>query len=252
MKKYGAVCVMLCGFAMINAPLHAEAPSARIAAPAPQAMEYKTAQAFLKALSRNDRIAVANMVSYPYPRPYPLSVIETPEEFAASWDDFFDAGNTPVILTDTYVMIGDKGLMFQASGIWVRGDNIIPIASTTGAKHYEDAKAKEEKSIHESLRGYTNVFKICETETKRIRVQQKGEALYYFSWPKTATFADAPDMTLTGTGEFQGTMGGVTYTFKNGDDTYVLDVPYVCEDPVCKDTLSVHKGSEQVSSDTCD
>lgn len=251
MKRYGAVCLILCAFAL-PVPVHAEAPAVRAIAPAPQAQEYKTAQAFLKALSLNDRFAIANMVSYPYPRPYPLSVIETPGQFVENWETFFDAGNIPVILTDSYAMIGDKGLLFQTSGIWVQGHNIIPVVSSTGAKGFEAAKAKEEKSVHMSVRGYTNVFKICETTEKRIRVQQKGEEIYYFSWPKTASFADTPDMVLTGEGEFQGTMGGVIYTFKNADDTYVLDVPYVCENAPCKDTLTVSKSGQQVSSEVCD
>jgi hypothetical protein len=48
--------------------------------------------------------------------------------------------------------------------------------------------------------------------------------LRYIAWSKPKTITEKPDLILShGVQEFQGTMGGVTYTFSNGQYYYQVD-----------------------------
>jgi len=66
---------------------------------------------------------------------------------------------------------------------------------------------------------------VCETKKFLIRVDElDNNELRYVSWSKPNSISDKPDLVLfKGVQDFHGTMGGVSYTFRNKKIFYQVD-----------------------------
>ena len=72
-------------------------------------------------------------------------------------------------------------------------------------------------------------------------------SLRYVAWAKGNPMSATPDLVLeNGVQEFQGTAGGVTYTFRNKDWTYIVDQVDLCEsEENCGKFIRILQGEEE-------
>ena len=82
-----------------------------------------------------------------------------------------------------------------------------------------------QNKIYPSVKMWKENILVCETNKFLIRVDLlDNDELRYIAWSKPKTITEKPDLILShGVQEFQDTMGGVTYTFSNGQYYYQVD-----------------------------
>jgi hypothetical protein len=91
---------------------------------------------------------------------------------------------------------------------------------------------KIKREIHPSVNTWNENVLVAKSEKLLIRVDRIDGGLRYVCWSKGKTIKDIPDIILyNGVEEEQSTMGGWTWTFKNGGWTYIVDDAEMCDEP---------------------
>ena len=184
-------------------------------------------------LVRNDQIIeLSKKILYPIKRQNPIPDIKTREEFILYYpilfDSTFKAKLTNTIFDSTNTINYYTGFGLFLGDIWLFDDGDIMTINYQSTKELEllnKLHTEIEGKIHKSVSNWKKNILVCETEKFLIRIDLlENNDLRYISWNKPKTISDKPDLILMkGIQEFQGTMGGITYTFQNQDWTYQID-----------------------------
>jgi len=184
---------------------------------------------FIDRIKTNDREDLANNVKYPFERPYPLPPIKNESEFMAYYNLLFDDELIKKIIEsnpkkdwDTY---GWRGIMFE--NIWLDYDGrlkAIDRLTDEERKLWNTLKEKDRLTIHSSLKNFENNVFVLKTDKFIIRIDNMGNDKYrYASWDINKTTQDKPDIILlNGVHAYDGSGGNNSYTFKNGDYSYIV------------------------------
>lgn len=186
----------------------------------------------IELIRQNNRMGLAEKVMYPLSRPNPVPDIKNKQEFVKYYTTLFDTAfkkkliDTEFDSTNTIDTYTGFGLL--NGEIWLFDDGRIMTfnhSSPEEIKLIETLKQQTEKRIHASVKPWQRNLYVCETDKFLIRVDQMDNSdIRYVSWSKPKHIEDKPDIILYhGVQEFQGTMGGITYTFKNREYFYVVD-----------------------------
>jgi hypothetical protein len=191
------------------------------------------------ALIKNDDVLqLSEMVEYPIKRPNPIPDINSKEEFILYYpilfDDFFKQALIKTKFTHENVVDNSRGLGLLYGDLWLneKGKIMTVNYSSSAEVTLQKKLIDETKSVmHKSVNKWKENIIVCETDKYLIRVDMLDDDSYrYTSWNKPKTISEKPDLVLfNGEQEFQGTMGGVTYTFKNSDWVYIIDDVHMCE-----------------------
>lgn len=180
-----------------------------------------------------DRVEeLADRVQFPLQRTNPIPDITTKEEFIAYYPTLFDSTFkqelTSTLFDSTNTIDHYTGFGLLNGTIWLDHDGRI----MTVNHHSKQERALRQKlqqevqnQMHPSVAEWLENVLVCETEKFLVRIDRDiDNKLRYASWSRPKTFMDAPDLVLNnGVREFQGTMGGITYTFQSSNWTYKLD-----------------------------
>lgn len=184
---------------------------------------------FVTVVARNDRKAMASLVSYPLQRNPPLSRIDNLRQFLEAYDEIFDqqflkAIATSKVATDWSEM-GWRGIMFQNGSLW------LDEAGKVTAINYQTEKGKRKRAqliesarrqIHASLHDFVEPVLEWETAKYHIRIDRTSDETFrYAAWSVNKKPADKPDLVLhNGTLAFDGSGGNHSYKFKSGPYHY--------------------------------
>jgi hypothetical protein len=190
-------------------------------------------------LKANDATKLATLIAYPLRRENPLPNIKNAKEFIAYYPILCDEAFRKKLekYSDNYVVEhhGSYGLVGDAfSGdIWLNEEGKITAINYLSAEESrlkEACAAKIQSRVHPSVREWKENVRVGKSNNLTIRVDRTEKGLRYVSWSKGHSMAEKPDLILfNGVEEAQGTMGGWTWTFKNGNWTYVVDDVKQCE-----------------------
>ncbi|MCZ8023858.1 MAG: hypothetical protein O9294_19015, partial [Cytophagales bacterium] len=186
----------------------------------------------IELMRQNNISGLADRVMYPIKRPNPIPDIKNKQEFIKYYKTLFDTEfkmkmtNTTFDSTNTINTYTGFGLF--DGDIWLYDDGRIMTinhSSPEERKILESLKQQTEKKIHASVKPWKRNIYVCETDKFLIRVDlMQDNDLRYVSWSKPKHIKDKPDIILfNGVQEIQGTMGGVTFTFQNGEYFYKVD-----------------------------
>ena len=211
------------------------------------------AKVFQQALRSNDKKAVANMIYYPLEREFPLVSIETPDDFVAHWDEYFDADITKEVLEAKPEQIGSHGVQLVNGLIWFKDAKVFKIHYRTSVfqKLFKEAKEKEGQFINSEAQGYKRLILSCQTKTKFIRIQEHNDGIHYFVWKKGESLTSKPELNLIGEYFPDGSGGNGHYTFKNHGYSYVVEDVILCENLVCHKKLIISKNGSEISNQVC-
>jgi len=187
--------------------------------------------AFRHLVETDNKQAIAKLIPYPLKRSNEL--LQNEEDFINYYENIFDESLKKKIKE---INIGQKDFIVKSdhygilSGLIWFGRHSGEITSLRYQSEMEKNMSElKDNSIkerdHESIQGWEKVIVRCETENYTIYILQYPKfELSYVSWNKPKTSSDKPDLKLTG-GEikYKGTMGGASYTFKNGIWSYAID-----------------------------
>lgn len=209
-------------------------------------------------LLRQDHVAeLATQVRYPLKRQNPLPNIDNQIQFKLYYSMLFDAEFKQKLLSikqwnsgNTIERNGSLGLLM--GDIWLDYDGkLITVNHQSPAeKELRDMLQNELKeSVHPDVKPWVRNVLVFQSEKFLIRVDEmKGGTLRYASWNRPSTFSDKPALILkNGEEEYQGTMGGVTYTWLNGDWKYIIDEVNMAESEESMGTfLYLYQNEKQV------
>ncbi len=184
-------------------------------------------------VKQNNAGELAALIEYPLKRENPLPDIKNPKEFMERYAIIFDEAFRKKLAqySDTCVFehhgaYGLTGGTF-AGDIWLNEEGKITAINYRSAEEsrLKDAVTATIKSrVHPSVSDWKENVRVGKSDNLTIRVDRTAKGLRYVSWSKGHSMAEKPDLIIfNGVEEVQGTMGGWTWTFKNGNWTYVVD-----------------------------
>lgn len=182
---------------------------------------------------------LASLINYPLIRQNPLKDIANEKEFIAYYpiliDNAFKRELTLYADSDIFEHHGQYGLVGGpfSGDIWLYEDgNIAAINySSYHEKKLQDQLTKKIQSeIYPGVNSWKTNILVCKSKNLLIRIDETNKGLRYICWSNGHPISSKPDLVLyNGIEEAQGTMGGWTWTFKNGDWTYIIDDVEICE-----------------------
>lgn len=184
-------------------------------------------------LIKHDRIQeLADRAKYPIKRPNPIPDLKTKEQFILYYpvlfDSIFKENLTTATFNDSNTIDRYNGFGLLNGDLWLSDDGGIMTINYNSPQELglqRKLHLETENKIHPSIADWKENILVCQTDRYLIRIDQlDNNGLRYISWNKPKRFTDKPDLILfDGETEFQGSMGGVTYTFENGKWTYEID-----------------------------
>lgn len=188
-----------------------------------------TVDPFIRAAARNDRAALAALVSYPLRRDTPLSRIDTPQQFLEAYDEILDDAIVNAVASSNgsadWSEVGWRGIMFQNGLVWLDGDGrltAVNYETQQGKRKRAQLIAADQQRLHPSVRDFTAPVLEWETATYRIRIDRiAGDRFRYAVWPVRRSTADKPDLILgNGSVTYEGSGGNHHYDFTSDSVRY--------------------------------
>ena len=184
-------------------------------------------------LIKNDRVSeLATRISYPLKRPNPIPNIESPTQFILYYPTLFDTAFKHKLTTTTFNSSNTidryNGFGLFRGDVWLNDEGNIMTVNYNSEQELallNQLHLEAEYRSHSSIKDWKENILVCQTEKFLIRIDlMNNDGLRYISWSGTKDIGKKPDLVLfNGKMEFQGTMGGEVYTFKNGDWVYKIN-----------------------------
>ena len=205
---------------------------------------------------------LSKLIQYPLHRDNPLPDIKTPAEFIRQYPILIDSSFKELLKSysdsvvfehhGVYGLVGKGNFYGQ---MWINDEGKITALNYSSKAEQKNKAAlieKQKKMMHPSVRDWEKNILVAKSGKYLIRIDgsdRTDSGFRYVSWSNGKTMKDEPDLILyNGKREFQGTMGGVTWTFKNDEWTYVVDDSEMGEsDEYIGYFLYVYKGDQMKS-----
>jgi hypothetical protein len=185
----------------------------------------------------DDATSLSQCIQYPLRRENPLPDIKTPTEFIRQYPILIDSSFKELLKTysdsvvfehhGAYGLVGRRKFYGQ---IWINDDGKIVTLNYSSAQEQKNKAVlieQQKKMMHPSVRDWEKNILVATSGKYLIRIDgndRSDSGFRYVCWNDGKTMRDEPDLIINnGKREFQGTMGGVTWTFKNKEWTYVVD-----------------------------
>ncbi len=220
--------------------------------------EYRTGITnLINHLKKGNRKQVAEMVSYPFSREYPIPPVRNEQAFVARFDEIFDNTLKQRIINSKpskdWSEMGWRGVMLYDGEVWI--DSNVKLA----AVNYQSETERKMKlrlieadraRVHPSLTKFKRPVYILETSKYRIRIDETEEGIYrYASWPIAKSMREKPDLVISN-GEMndEGTGGNHTAVFKNKGFVYECAIIVLGAEDSPPAMLTIYEGEKKVLS----
>ncbi|MEZ7514655.1 hypothetical protein [Flavobacterium frigidarium] len=191
--------------------------------------EVASIQVLIDLFKQKDVEQIANHISYPLKREYPIPSIKNKEEFIQRFSKVFDnilierIANSKI---EQWSEVGWRGIMFDNGSIWMgNSDGIITAVTYQSAAEKEmltDLVKNQKEHLHNSLSNFEKPTYKIKTKKYLIRIDELANEKYrYASWKVPDKESSKPELTING-GEitFSGSGGNHVITFVNGNYVY--------------------------------
>lgn len=195
----------------------------------------------IELIRNNDLVQLADLIQYPLERPDPIPNIKTKDEFILYYPTLFDDLFRQWLLDTTRALSSafrDPHSFFVGlfqGEIYVNEDGLINRINYSSKKEIELRNVLEKEvltKIHPSITNCMDPVLFLKSDNYIIMIDLLDDhTARYSSWSIPKRINDKPDLIIYhGTYEYQGNMGSIIYTFKNGDWTYIVDYRAFCSD----------------------
>jgi hypothetical protein len=195
----------------------------------------KQARQLIRFIKESRANELAALVKYPLRRDNPLPNIADQQQFIKLYPVLFDGTFKQKLNSFTPDDIFERNGMYClfSGDIWMdeNGKIITLNYSSAEEQKLKETKAAEIKAqMHPSVNNWKTNILVWQSGNLLVRIDETKTGLRYAAWSKGRSISEKPDLILyNGTQEFQGTMGGVSYIFKNDKWKYVVDDVQLCE-----------------------
>lgn len=216
---------------------------------------------FIGFFKTNNRQKIAENISYPLKREYPLPEIKDKKEFLKRFDEVFDSKLIATIIKsnlskeDDWSAVGYRGIMLDNGSLWLDYDRkllAVNYQSDIEAKKLAKLIALEKSGLHPSINKFVKPVSILLTKKYKIRIDDMGTGNYrYSSWKIAAKTSDKPDLIIMN-GKFvpDGSGGNHHYTFKNGKYVYECGITVLGEEDSPPAYLTIYRDDKEILSES--
>ena len=194
-------------------------------------------QLFKNVIKTDNPQIIADYISYPYTRDFPLSDIENKTQFIQNYDMIFDDELKRIIIQSNpqdWEKVGWRGIMLDSGLIWIDENghvNAINYTTDKEQKYIDDWYENDRISLHESLRQYDIPVYIFETPVllgriDKIQPNQNQQEQYRLAlWDKGFDMSSKPKTVLSnGWVEYQGSAHNELYHFKSDKEIEIKEI----------------------------
>lgn len=217
----------------------------------------KFIKTFISNVKNDKKEALANMISYPFKREYPIPTIKNKTEFIKRYNEIFDDALKSEISKSNpakdWSEMGWRGIMLNQGTIWIDTDGRL-ISINYQSKFEKDLKskiiAKDKTKLHSSIAKFKAPECVLETSKFRIRIDDLGNGNYrYASWSIKKGMNEVPDLVITkGKLILDGNGGNHRFEFKKGQYTYECSITPLREKGVSPAGLTIYQNKKIILS----
>ncbi|MCA0232132.1 MAG: hypothetical protein LCH91_16810 [Bacteroidetes bacterium] len=209
---------------------------------------------FIDCIKNQKKEKLADRVSYPLNRNYPLPPIRNKSEFIKHYHEVFDGAFTQMIsklnLSKDWATVGWRGIMFSNGELWLNEDGAL--RAVNYSSKIEESKrqariAEIRTTLHSSLKEFSQPVLVFKTNKFLIRVDEMKDNTYrYASWTLPNKMSSKPDIIIP-KGEFlvEGTAQEPNYRFKNKEFTYACSFNSMNEE-LPRYFVRIFKGKKEI------
>ncbi|MEO7977866.1 hypothetical protein [Flavobacterium sp.] len=218
---------------------------------------HKFIKTFISDIKNDKKEAVANMISYPFKREYPIPAIKNKADFVKRYFEIFDSNLKSEIIKSNpakdWSEVGWRGIMLNQGTIWIDTDGRL-IAINYQSKFEKDLKnkiiAKEKPKLHPSIAKFKTPECVLETSKFRVRIDDLGNDNYrYASWPLKKKMSEEPDLVISNGKWFrEGTGGNQRFEFKKGQYIYECHIAPMREKGSTPASLTIYQNKKEILS----
>lgn len=210
---------------------------------------------FIQEIENKEIDAIADRISFPFRRSYPIPDIKSREEFHERFSEVFDDSLVSIISSSNpktdWSEVGWRGIMLHQGTLWIDTDGRLITVNFQSEREKvlkEHFLTLDKTQLHESLKTFEYPEYILETAKFRIRIDAlANDKFRYASWSIQQEMTEKPDLILTnGIVEMQGSGGNHEYTFTNGIYTYIIQINILGTSETPPASLSVLKNKKEI------
>jgi hypothetical protein len=188
------------------------------------------AKEFIKKIKLRQQTLIAQDISFPLRRHYPLTDVKSAPEFLKRYSEIFDDSLISIILhsnpVEDWSQVGWRGIMLLNGTLWLDDDgNLIAVNYESSSEKKQRLKIIENErlKLHPSLQNFDNPMPGFETKTYSIRVDQMSGYKYRIAiWPKDSSMSQKPSIIIEGGERIpEGSGGNNRFEFKQDGLTYI-------------------------------
>lgn len=217
----------------------------------------KFIKTFINNVKNDKKEAVANMISYPFKREYPIPTIKNKTEFIKRYNEIFDAELKSEIIKSNsakdWSEMGWRGIMLNQGTVWFDTEGRL-ISINHQSKLEKDLKtkiiAKEKAKLHPSIAKFKDPECVLETSKFRIRIDDLGNNNYrYASWSIKKQMSEKPDLVIKkGKLILDGNGGNHHFEFKKGEYVYECHISPLREKGTSPAGLKIYQNKKIILS----
>jgi hypothetical protein len=200
-----------------------------------------------------NKIEIAERLSYPLRREYPLKDVRNKSDFLQRFDEIFDASFMERIgkskITD-WSEVGWRGIMFDQGDLWIDDNGRITrvnYLSTKEAEQLANAIKTDKDLLPLSLRNFQKPLYVILTKNYKIRIDQTGEDMYrYASWKSKNDKGDADLVIHNGRLQMDGSGGNHSLAFENNGHSFVIYINVLGDPDTAEAELEVTKEGKRI------
>lgn len=217
----------------------------------------KFIKTFISNVKNDKKEAVANMITYPFKREYPIPEIKNKADFVKRYSEIFDSAlKSEIIKSDPgkdWSEMGWRGIMLNRGTIWIDTDGRL-ISINYQSEFEKDLKdkiiAKDKTKLHASIAQFKAPECVLETSKFRIRIDDLGNDNYrYASWSIKKGMNEEPDLIIPkGQLILDGNGGNHRYEFKKGQYIYECNISPLREKGTAPANLTIYQNKKVILS----
>lgn len=216
----------------------------------------KAIAGFINTVKSHDKQALADKVSYPLRRQYPLPAVNNKQEFLARYNEIIDDSLVNIIThsdpAKDWSAVGWRGTMLNRGQVWLDDKGMVTGINYQTPKEAAKREAlivADKATLNPAIRGFKAPVMAFETDKYRVRIDDMGDDEFrYTSWTLNEKVADAPELIiLDGKFIWEGSGGNHHFRFENKSYIYKVEVTRIGKEKA-PPTLTITQGDKTILS----
>lgn len=146
--------------------------------------QIQSIQKLINTFKAKDKAKIADLISYPLRRQYPLKDVQNKNDLINRFDDIFDKDFLDKVAKSKisdWSEVGWRGIMFDDGALWINDDGKIVTVNYQSSKEKQllvNAIQADNNQLPKSLQDFEKPAYLIFTKNYKIRIDEKAEGIY--------------------------------------------------------------------------